>query len=304
MKIAILGANGFIGRYLSDRISNTGNELVLFSRKFGPELEVLNQKENVSIVEGDFLDTEMLSEAVIGCDVVYHLISSSIPLTSWEQPLHELEQNIIPTIKFLGICSKESVKKIVFISSAGTVYGEFDGVADENTRLRPFSPYGISKVSIEFYLEYFRKKAGINYDIFRLSNLFGPGLDKKEFGVINTWLRNIKEASPIKIIGDGQAEKDFIYIDDAVEILADSLNGNLEESRIFNVCSGQSISLLSLTKVLFEICKKEVPIIFENAPKSDNQHVRLSNKKLLREKGIKNFTLLEEGVKLIWNEMQ
>ncbi len=303
MKIAILGANGFIGQYLSKYFCGSDNELILFSRSISPELEDLNCFDNVTLIKGDYNDLQILTAVIKDCDVVYHLIAASIPLTSWDSPLLEIESNVIPSVKLFELCVENLVKKIVFISSAGTVYGESLEQADEETKVKPFSPYGISKVTIESYLEYFRRKSSINYDIYRLSNPYGLGLNKKGFGVINTWLESIKNNKPITIFGDGTAVKDFIYIDDVVNIIASSVDRDLNSSMILNACSGNSISLLELLDVLFETTKNRVEVNLIESNKSDNQQVHLSNKKLTSLFKKDDFVSLSDGILKIWNKL-
>lgn len=303
MRILILGANGFIGHHLAIALSNTSNELILFSKNIDKELNKLKSCSRLNIVQGDFNDTNLLTDVVKGCDIVYHLISTSIPVTSWDNPIQEIQDNILPTIKLLDICSINLVKKVVFISSAGTVYGPSNSEACENMNTKPFSPYGISKVTIELYLEYYKKKTGMNYDVYRLSNPYGLGLHKKGFGVINTWLRSIRDNKKIKILGDGTAKKDYIFIDDAIAIISSSINRDLENSNTYNVCSGISIDLLELLEEIFKVTKKKVPIEFLESKESDNQNVHLSNKKLLKLMAGYDFISLQEGLNRIWKSL-
>lgn len=303
MKVVILGANGFIGQHLTRYLLQKDLDLVLFSRQFDDEIQELNQKDNVRIIEGTLSDTSLLEHAIKDADLVYHLIWTSVPASSWENPYEEIKQNLLPGIKMLETCVDQGVKKVVFVSSAGTVYGEYQEMAGEKSSLAPFSPYGISKVTLEFYLEYFRRKSDLNFDIFRISNLYGTGLKKKGFGVINTWLRKIQQSEPLIVLGDGNAKKDFVFIDDAIRVLANSLYTEIDKSRLYNVCSSESISLNQLIDLLFRVCQKQSPVIFDKAKASDNKEVLLSNQLILKDKIIEKFTPLEKGISRIWEEI-
>ncbi len=303
MKVVILGANGFVGHHLTAFLVKRDLELVLFSRKFDSEIRDLGNKENVQIVKGELQDHSLVSQVLEGADIVYHLIWTSVPSSSWDTPYEEVVHNVLPGIKLLEACVDQKVKKVVFVSSAGTVYGEYHEVANEKSPVSPFSPYGINKATMEFYLEYFSRRFDLHFDIFRISNLYGPGQKKKDFGVINTWLRKIKEGEPLTMLGDGNAKKDFVFIDDAIKILVDSLESDFSKSRLFNVCSSESVSLKQLADLLFKVCQKKTSIIFERAKASDNREVFLSNDLLLEERLIDNFTTLESGITRIWEAM-
>lgn len=303
MKVVILGANGFIGQHLTRFLLKKDLELVLFSRKFDPDLLELEQNENVKIVKGSLSEVSKVTDVLKGADLVYHLIWTSVPATSWENPYEEIKQNVLPGIKMLEICVNQGVKKVVFVSSAGTVYGEYHGTAVEGSSLAPFSPYGISKATLEFYMQYFQRKSGLNFDVFRISNLYGVGLNKKGFGVINTWLRKIQREEPLMVLGDGSAKKDFVFIDDAIKVLANSIDYDLAKSRLYNVCSSESITLKELIDLLFKVCQTQSPVIFDKAKASDNKEVLLSNRLILEDKIIEKFTSLEKGVSMIWQEM-
>lgn len=189
MKVGIIGSNGFVGKHLAFALNRIENiELFLFGKSNTNKTEV-----NSPYYKIDVYYDEILTNKLKQLDVIYYLASSSIPLTSWENPQVEITENLLPFLKFLEIVSVETnVKKIVFISSAGTVYGSSMNKLNEDTNKLPFSPYGINKLTMEYYLNYFNKKNNINYDIFRVSNVYGQNQDTtKGLGIINTFLENI-----------------------------------------------------------------------------------------------------------------
>jgi len=303
-RILLIGANGFIGSHLAEYM-NLHHEvhLTLVSRMISDHLLKLKERKNVTVIQGDYQDLLFIEPILRTVDIVYHLASSSFPSSSWNNPQQDVEKNLKPTIDLFSACTYTGVKKIVFISSAGTIYGNNQGLLNEETPAMPFSPYGIVKYAIENFLEYYRLKSGINYDIYRLSNVYGPGQNKVGFGVINTWLRNAKEDAIIKVYGDGTASKDYIYIDDAVRLMSHSVVSDEDTSFLFNICSSETHSLNDIIRVIENILDKPLNVEYIDRAKSDNAIVRLDNKKILQNFDLKTFISLEEGVLLTWDSL-
>src|SRR5215203_5242749 len=171
LKILILGSTGFIGKHLVEELSARENvEVTVFGRS---PFNDFNGR--IRAIQKDFEDTNALREALERQDIVYHLISQTIPSTSWDDTLFEIEKNLMPTLRFIEIAAACKVKKICFPSSGGTVYGLQEKVLTEETPTAPFSPHGIIKRTIESFLQYALYKYQINYDIYRISNVYGEG---------------------------------------------------------------------------------------------------------------------------------
>jgi len=304
MKIAILGANGFLGQALSKRLAlESGCDLILFSRTISSDLRKLESYSHINIVQGDYKNGLDVLPVIKNQDIVFHLISNSVPSSSWLEPGLEIEFNLLPTIKLFQLCAESGVSKIVFTSSGGTVYGDKQVCEiSENFPLKPFSPHGITKVAIEHYLNYFKRKSGLNYDIYRISNLYGLGQKKVGFGVINTWLRAAKNDEPLKLFGNGENVKDYIFIDDAVELMMNSLS-DLDESQVYNLCSGMGISLNAIIDIIKAITDKKISVVKRPSPLSDNRMVILSNQKLLLQNPDFNMTPLQVGIKRVWDSI-
>lgn len=295
MRVLILGANGFIGQHLAKSLAaDTSLILTLFSRKFDPELLKL-KRSGVNFITGNYNNPLDLSPVIRGQDIIYHLISESVASSSWNNPQAEVQGNLLPTIQLLQLCVDLSVKKIVFASSGGTVYGQREEVCTEKDALHPFSPYGIVKVAIENFLEYFRVRSGLNYDVYRISNPYGPGLNKPGFGVINTWLRAVAKGEKIRMYGDGKASKDYIYIDDLIHFLGHSINSG-NESEVYNVSSGEISSLNDIVAAINRLDLGDMDIERLPGALGDNKIVRISNQKILSRYPDFNFTSLEEGI--------
>ncbi len=173
MNVGVVGCNGFVGKHLCLAISKNENiNLKLFGKSDFNQtnLNIPYKKINIS-------NKEETCQEFKNIDVIYYLASASIPFTSWENPKVEIEQNLLPFLDFLDCISESNIKKIVFISSAGTIYGSSNAKLTEDINKFPFSPYGINKLTMEYYLNYYNKKNNLNYDIYRVSNIYGENQD-------------------------------------------------------------------------------------------------------------------------------
>lgn len=291
-RVAIIGSNGFIGRHLAERLAeNQDNSLFLFGRSSSSAVP-----GNYPYKTLNFHDQESLVKHFHGMDVVYYLASETIPATSWDTPLVEIEKNLIPFINFLEAISKSQVKKIVFVSSAGTVYGPVNGKVSEDSDKMPFSPYGITKLAMENFLNYYKAKYGLQYDVYRVSNVYGEGQDtSKGLGIINTFLEKILKEKRVKIFGDGKATRDYIYVKDVAALLTLSLTDHAG-SGIYNIASGQSLSINALVDVMKKVTREEFEVVYEQSRQSDNSHISLDNSKILRRFQDFNFTTIEDGI--------
>lgn len=302
-KVLILGANGFIGSKLSKELSKRKDlEITLFS-KSTDNVDELRDCQHITVVKGDYRDILLLTTVVRDQDIVYHCISASVPSSSWVRPEEEIDKNILPTIHLLKLCAEFNIKKVVYLSSGGTVYGEQDGKLSEDSRTEPFSPYGISKVFIENILRYFYKRYGINYEVFRLSNPYGFGQDKIGFGVINTWLKSAMDNRIIKIFGDGENRKDFIYIDDVIHILKSSVDQRENTNTVLNVSSGVQVSLIEILNVIQEVSDSNIKVEYVQNSASDNREINLDNSELKRIFPSIKFTSLKTGISLLWKDL-
>ena len=298
--VLIVGANGFIGKHLSSLLSEIDSiKLTLFSTNISDELIHITNN-SCEYIEGDFSNTTELVELLKNQDIVYHLVSTSFPANSWQYPVVDITDNLIPSVNLFSACADAKVKKVVFASSGGAVYGKQQKILNESDLLKPFSPYGIIKASIEYFLEYFRLKSNLNYDIYRISNAYGPYLDKPGFGVINTWLKAVSNNSELTLMGDGTAEKDYIYVDDVSQVIAKSVIHNLNKSEVYNLCSGRTSSLNEILQLIQFVTQKSYKLRTISGPSSDNTKVLLDNAKVNKIFNIDKVTSLEEGIRSTW----
>jgi UDP-glucose 4-epimerase len=290
--VAIIGSNGFIGRHLTERLSKEkGISLFLFGRG-----ETSVSKENLPYKKIDFGNNEQLQKDFKDIDIVYYLASETIPATSWDTPMIEIEKNLIPFINFLEIISKLKAQKIAFVSSAGTVYGTTSGKVPEDSNKTPFSPYGITKLAMENFLNYYRAKYKLQFDVYRVSNVYGEGQNiGKGLGIINTFLEKIIKENTVKVFGDGQVTRNYIYVKDVAELLSLTVR-TPESSDVYNVSSNSTLSINDLIKIMKEVVSENFNVQYEGGRQSDNSYIDLDNTKILKNFSSFSFIEIKEGI--------
>lgn len=255
MRALVLGGCGFIGSHLVDHLLAAGHKVRVFDRV--PE-SFRQPLPHVEYRLGDFLDASLLAEALEGVDVVYHLISTTVPSTSNLNPVADVQSNLIGTLQLLNLMVQKQVSKIVFLSSGGTVYGIPESVPIPETHpLRPICSYGVVKVAIENYLHMFHNLHGLEYVILRASNPYGERQGHAGVqGVIGTFIKKIITSEPIVIWGDGSVVRDFVYVGDLAELCV--LAGQTKDVGIFNVGSGVGSSINGIIDVLASVTGRPI----------------------------------------------
>ena len=250
----IFGGNGFLGSHLAEGLLSKGHEVIVFDHFKRDSINLNSIIDDITIIKGEFTDEEAISNSISDVDYVFHYISTTTPATAIHNPVYDIESNVIPTVKMLQLAAKSGVKKIIFPSSGGTIYGEVKKIPiNESSPLNPQNPYAISKLAIEKYLDYFYKDYGLDYLIVRYSNPYGERQNPKGTqGVIPIFLNKIKYGERPVIYGDGKSLRDYIYIKDAIEATLLLMDNNNKE-RIYNVGSGIGTSLNDLISAMQDV---------------------------------------------------
>ena len=291
--IAVIGSNGFMGSHLTKKLIQVpGINLFLFGRN---ESSVFG--DSIPYTKIDLTNKEQVNRCFADIDLVYYLASTSIPATSWDKPAMEIEQNLLPFINFMECLGTLKAKKVVFVSSAGTIYGPSEQKVTEDSFKNPFSPHGITKLAMEYFLNYFRVRYNINSDIYRVSNVYGEGQDiTKGIGIINTFLENIIAHNRLNIFGDGKNVRNYLYVNDCSELLSLSLFTDPSKSEIYNVSSNDTLSINDLVEIIRDIIEEDFEVIYTAARKSDNSVIYLDNSKILKANPGFKLTGIKEGI--------
>ena len=236
--ILVLGGFGFIGRHLVTRLVRDGFSVTVFGRPSHEGLD-LAPGSPIRYCYGDFENASELDCAVRGMDVVFHLIGSTVPQSSNDNPRFDVDAHIGPTVTLLDLCVKNGVHEVVFASSGGTVYGlPVHLPIDENHKTAPISSYGIQKLAIEHYMRLYGMTHGLCCTVLRVANPYGPGQNiARHQGIIGTICSKIRRNETIDIWGDGKVVRDYIYISDLVEAMERCILSG-DGYRIYNVGTG------------------------------------------------------------------
>jgi UDP-glucose 4-epimerase len=263
-------------------------------------------KGKIEFFAGDFLNREDLRKALKGADHVFHYISLTTPGSSMNDPLIDVETNVRGTIVLLDECVKTKVKKVIFSSSGGAIYGNQEKKKlSENDPQNPISPYAISKLAIEKYLEYYRLNYGLEYLVLRYSNPYGPGQNVVgSQGIISIFLNLVKQKKPITIFGDGENMRDYIYIDDAIENTKKISFKNKTNYRLYNLGRGVGITINEIVAAIQIVTKKRVKVKKIPSRSVDVGRVVLDTTRIKSEIDFQPVVGIEEGIKKTWEWIQ
>jgi UDP-glucose 4-epimerase len=298
--ILVLGGNGFIGKHLVIQLlQNPENHVFVVARNKTEEIA----SNKISYIYSDFKDLKNHTPIFKTMDCVYHLISQSYPFTTWENPIEEVKLNLIPTLEFLDSIAGY-VPKIIFVSSGGTIYGKHSQISSETSIPKPNNPHGIIKLCIENFLLYYQTKYKMDFLVFRVSNVYGPGqITKKGLGVINTIAEKVLHHEEITIYGSGEQNRDFIYVEDVAQILV-AANEISEWNKTYNLSFGKSHSLNEILKHIEKHLKVKLTIKRLEAREFDLKNISIDNSCLVKDFDISNFVTLEEGIVHTLNSIQ
>lgn len=241
----VLGGLGFIGSHLVDALLQAGYLVRCFDRPHvAPGGFRHMDVPNYELFEGDFVNEADVSAALEGCDVCYHLVLTTLPKSSNVNPIFDVESNVIGTVRLLTHALKSGLKKVIFVSSGGTIYGSPQHVPIEETHpTDPVCSYGITKLTIEKYLGLFKQLHGLDCAILRIANPYGERQrTHASQGAIAVFLDKALRGEPVEIWGDGSVVRDYIYISDVIDALLSVIN-HTGERHVFNIGSGRGHSL-------------------------------------------------------------
>lgn len=248
MNIVVFGGTGFLGKNLCEQLYKDKHNLKIYARhNIFNYSEKYALKDKMQFIKGDFSKEKDFDNIVKKADYVYQLISTSTP--SINNPVNDLLNTVYPTLKLIEACIRENVKKIIFFSSGGTVYGIPDNIPiNIKDHTNPISAYGIQKLMIEKYLEFYHRMYDIDIAILRISNPYGKW--QKPFssqGLIANIIAKYYVNEPLEIWGDGEVVRDYIFIDDVIDAAIKLMDYN-GDTKIFNIGSGMGISINGIIK--------------------------------------------------------
>lgn len=301
MRALVIGGNGFIGSGLVPVLRARGAEVLVLDPG-RPRADV--DWTGVGFINGSLSDAGLLASALAGVDVVFHLAGTTVPSTSNLDPVADVQGNLVATLGLLGAMRAAGVRRIVYFSSGGTVYGNPSvSPVPESHPLRPISSYGVVKVAIENYLAMYQQLGDLDPVILRPSNPYGPRQSTAGIqGAVAAFLGAAARGEPVRIWGDGEVVRDYLYIDDLVELAA--IAGLSGEVGVFNVGSGEGHSLNALVAMASDVVGRPLAIEYQAGRAFDVRRVVLDIAAARGTFGWSPRTSLPEGLAATWRALQ
>lgn len=254
MKFTVFGGGGFIGSAIVDRLLAAGHAVRVFERPRVAPYREFRADEPLEWETGDLLSAHDVASAIDGSDQVIHLVSTTLPKSSNDDPAYDVSTNVIATLGLLDAMVAKGIKRIIYISSGGTVYGTPLYVPiDEKHPTEPEVSYGIVKLAIEKYLQLYQRLHGIRAIVLRVANPYGERQRVETAqGAVGVFLHRVLSGQAIDIWGDGTVMRDFIYVGDVADafVRATTYEG---EATVFNIGSGVGTSLNELVRAIGEV---------------------------------------------------
>jgi UDP-glucose 4-epimerase len=258
----VLGAGGFLGINLCRRLTAAGHSV----RAFGHPGLFPEQLNGAEFISGNFSDNGELTEALLGRDVAFHLIHSTVPHSANLDVVRDVRENLLPSVAFFELARSAGVKRVIFLSSGGTIYGRAAQIPTEETApTEPITAYGISKLAIEKYAALYEHLFALDCRILRVANPFGPfQVALKRQGLIAEIVYRALRGEAVEVWGDGGAIRDFVYVDDVVDAL-ELAAAHTGEERIFNIGSGVGHSVQDVLAAVESSLHKEIKIVWKGS---------------------------------------
>lgn len=248
--IVVTGGAGFIGSHLASRLISDGHRVTILDNLHSSKEENIPRGADFIKVDLGQLDSQVLFKD-IACDAVFHLAGQSSGEASFLDPAYDLRSHVMSTSQLLEWCRKKKIPRFIYASSM-SVYGDPNYLpADEIHPMQPKTYYAAAKISAEAYIKLYQTM-GINTTILRLFSVYGPGqnLKNRMQGMLSIYLSYMLDKLPLIVKGSKERFRDFIYIDDVVEVWVKSLNNPVTYGKVYNVASGVKTKVADLIEFL------------------------------------------------------
>jgi UDP-glucose 4-epimerase len=286
-KILVTGGAGFIGSHIADAYIARGDQVWVLDNLSTGKRD--NVPKGATFVDGG-VETDAVArlfERVGGFDIISHHAAQIDVRKSVTDPVFDARVNIIGLLNLLEAARKYDLKRFVFVSSGGVVYGEAQQRPTPETAPKlPLSPYGVSKLTSEYYLYYYHRTHGLDYVAVRYANVYGPRQDPHgEAGVVAIFCTRIRTGQPCTIFGDGEQSRDYVFVEDVVRANLTLTDATLApaanfDDRAFNVGTGIETTVNQLAKTLMKGVGRETPLVHAPERRGELRHSALNNSRL------------------------
>jgi len=299
VKILVTGGAGFIGSHVVDAYITAGHEVAVLDNLSTGREENVNSAAQVHRV--DVRDQDKVRSAVASFrpEVINHHAAQSEVPKSVADPGYDAQVNVVGGLNVLKAAVDNGVRKVIFSSTGGALYGEPDVVpADEDHPIRPLSPYGTSKYSFEQYLGMFQRTFGLNFTTLRYANIYGARQDffAEEGRVVAIFASRMIEGKPVTIDGDGNQSRDMLHVGDVA--MANIAALELGDGRTYHVSTGIPVTVNDLFRKLALLTEYKQEPRFGPARQGDVYRIALDNTRAAEQLDWRPRILLEEGLRL------
>ncbi len=296
MKALVTGGAGFIGSNVVDELIEQGIDVYIIDNLSTGKPQNINKNArfyNLDITNRSAVDHVFKT---VKPEVVFHLAAQIDVRKSVAQPAFDASINVIGAINVFELSVKHSIRRVVFSSTGGAIYGEPEELpATENTEVAPLAPYGVSKYCGEQYLNYFNRLFGLQRVILRYANVYGPRQDPLgEAGVVAIFTGKILNGETPTIFGNGEQTRDYVYVKDVVQANLLAING---KEGTYNIGTGIETSVNELVKMLEKVSGKKITPSYAPPRKGEVQRISLDFKKAKMLLGFQPKYSLEEGLR-------
>jgi len=296
MKVLVTGGAGFIGSHLVDRLIQEGHEVVVVDNLSTGKRRNLNRAARFFKldIQSWRLERVFRNERP---NLVMHLAAQMDVRKSMEDPIFDAQVNVLGMLNVLQQAIKHGVRKVVFSSSGGAIYGEQEVYpAPESHVTRPLSPYGISKLCGEQYLSYYQRVSGLQIVSLRYANVYGPRQDPDgEAGVVAIFIQKLLNNEQAIVNGNGRQTRDFVYVEDVVEANLAVMGQEIQGT--YNVGTGEETSINDLLRILVTHTSSTYKEVHGPAKSGEQVRSVIDSAKLRQELSWEPRTELSEGLK-------
>ena len=295
-KVMVTGGAGFIGSHVCEALHNAGHQVIAIDSMERGKRE--NLAENIELIEQDIRD-KLGVEKIFGDykpDIVVHHAAQVSVRDSVEDPKFDADVNIAGSLTLLEACRRFGVKRFIFASTGGAIYGEQDTFpAPETHPERPLSPYGVAKLSVEKYLHYYQTVHGISWAALRYSNVYGPRQDPHgEAGVVAIFCQKMLSGDTPLINGDGEQTRDYVYVGDVARANLSAVDSGIRGP--INVATGVETTVNEIFRKLRDLSGKDVEEKHGEAKQGEQRRSVLDTTRAKEELGWEPEMELKDGL--------
>ncbi len=296
----VTGGAGFIGSHLVKALVGKGTHVKIIDDLSSGSLENLDGVEGrLEFVEKKIGDLDYLRTFFVGADVVFHQAALTSVPESVENPSRCNEINVTGTLNILEAAVQSGVKRVV-IASSSAVYGKLpEQPKSEGQTVAPVSPYAIAKYTGEMYARFYAAMKDLHTTCLRYFNVYGPyqNPNSQYAAVIPAFISRLLKGKSPTIFGDGKQSRDFVHVDDVVVANILAATGNHEAGQVFNVATGESVTLNELVRTLNRIMGSNLPTEHEPEREGDIKHSSADIQRIRKVLGFQPSVSLHDGLR-------